>query len=198
MVILIQVWRNITNNFIKENVLGRGGFAAISEVLVKIRRRNFGSRLGYFLEQKKILSISLNVARGVEHMHRQHSLTHQNFIHKDLKPSNILLGDEMKAKVSDFGLIRLNDGKGYTVETKLAGTFGYVASDYVVTSCVTTKSVVDTIFNFVDDQETLVRITTFIELANYYCVPEPHQLPNMGHAINVLSTRSRNGQILTW
>jgi serine/threonine protein kinase len=81
------------------------------------------------LEWKKRLSIALDVARGVEYLH---SLAQQTFIHRDLKPSNILLGDDMKAKVADFGLVRLapSDGKCVSVETRLAGTFGYLAPEY--------------------------------------------------------------------
>jgi kinase len=83
------------------------------------------------LEWKKRLSIALDVARGVEYLH---SLAQQTFIHRDLKPSNILIGDDMKAKVADFGLVRLapsdGNGKCVSVETRLAGTFGYLAPEY--------------------------------------------------------------------
>ncbi|ONK65326.1 uncharacterized protein A4U43_C07F35970 [Asparagus officinalis] len=139
-------------------------------VLTKVRHRNLVSLLGYCLdgnerllvyeympqgtlsrhifdwkeeglkplEWKKRLGIALDVARGVEYLH---SLAHQSFIHRDLKPSNILLGDDMKAKVADFGLVRLApDGKCCSVETRLAGTFGYLAPEYAVTGRVTTKA----------------------------------------------------------
>ncbi|KAL6967969.1 hypothetical protein U1Q18_033772 [Sarracenia purpurea var. burkii] len=79
------------------------------------------------LTWKQRVTIVLDVARGVEYLH---SLAQQSFIHRDLKPSNILLGDDMRAKVSDFGLVRnAPDGK-HSVETKLAGTFGYLAPEY--------------------------------------------------------------------
>lgn len=79
------------------------------------------------LSWKQRLIIAIDVARGVEYLH---SLAQQSFIHRDLKPSNILLGDDMRAKVSDFGLVRnAPDGK-YSVETRLAGTFGYLAPEY--------------------------------------------------------------------
>ncbi|KAF8040094.1 hypothetical protein BT93_B2347 [Corymbia citriodora subsp. variegata] len=88
------------------------------------------------LEWTRRLSIALDVARGVEYLH---GLAHQTFIHRDLKPSNILLGDDMRAKVADFGLVRLApEGKG-SIETRLAGTFGYLAPEYAVTGRVTTK-----------------------------------------------------------
>ncbi|CAI9107348.1 OLC1v1006679C1 [Oldenlandia corymbosa var. corymbosa] len=88
------------------------------------------------LSWKQRLAIALDVARGVEYLH---GLAHQSFIHRDLKPSNILLGDDMRAKVSDFGLVKsAPDGK-YSIETRLAGTFGYLAPEYASTGRVTAK-----------------------------------------------------------
>ncbi|XP_010553548.1 PREDICTED: receptor-like kinase TMK3 isoform X2 [Tarenaya hassleriana] len=86
------------------------------------------------LEWTRRLSIALDVARGVEYLH---TLAHQSFIHRDLKPSNILLGDDMRAKVSDFGLVRLAPDGKHSIETRLAGTFGYLAPEYA--GRVTTK-----------------------------------------------------------
>ncbi|KAL3517847.1 hypothetical protein ACH5RR_020436 [Cinchona calisaya] len=82
------------------------------------------------------VSIALDVARGIEYLH---GLAQQSFIHRDLKPSNILLGDDMKAKVSDFGLVRSAPNGKYSIETRLAGTFGYLAPEYAATGRVTTK-----------------------------------------------------------
>ena len=79
------------------------------------------------LTWKQRVTIALDVARGVEYLH---SLAQTSFIHRDLKPSNILLSDDMRAKVADFGLVKnAPDGK-YSVETRLAGTFGYLAPEY--------------------------------------------------------------------
>ncbi|KAJ6735212.1 hypothetical protein OIU79_002308 [Salix purpurea] len=125
MVISIQVLRNVTNNFSEANILGRGGFGVVY--------KEEGLKP---LEWTRRLTIALDVARGVEYLH---GLAHQSFIHRDLKPSNILLGDDMRAKVSDFGLVRLApEGKG-SIETRIAGTFGYLAPEYAVTGRVTTK-----------------------------------------------------------
>ncbi|KAL1219527.1 Receptor-like kinase TMK3 [Cardamine amara subsp. amara] len=88
------------------------------------------------LDWTRRLAIALDVARGVEYLH---TLAHQSFIHRDLKPSNILLGDDMRAKVSDFGLVRLAPDGKYSIETRVAGTFGYLAPEYAVTGRVTTK-----------------------------------------------------------
>ncbi|KAK8571638.1 hypothetical protein V6N12_027718 [Hibiscus sabdariffa] len=88
------------------------------------------------LTWKQRVTIALDVARGVEYLH---SLAQQSFIHRDLKPSNILLGDDMRAKVADFGLVKNAPEGKYSLETKLAGTFGYLAPEYAATGRVTTK-----------------------------------------------------------
>lgn len=79
------------------------------------------------LTWKQRVTIALDVARGVEYLH---SLAQQSFIHRDLKPSNILLDDGMRAKVSDFGLVKNAPDGETSLETKLAGTFGYLAPEY--------------------------------------------------------------------
>ena len=79
------------------------------------------------LTWKMRLTIALDVARGLEYLH---NLAHRSFIHRDLKPSNILLTDDFRAKVSDFGLVKLAPEGKYSVETRLAGTFGYLAPEY--------------------------------------------------------------------
>lgn len=88
------------------------------------------------LSWKRRLSIALDVARGMEYLH---NLAHQSFIHRDLKSSNILLDDEYRAKVSDFGLVKLAPDREKSVMTRLAGTFGYLAPEYAVTGKVSTK-----------------------------------------------------------
>ncbi|XP_024537558.1 receptor protein kinase TMK1 [Selaginella moellendorffii] len=89
------------------------------------------------LEWKRRLAIALDVARGMEYLH---GLAYKSFIHRDLKPSNILLDDDLRAKVADFGLVKLAPEGKYSVETRLAGTFGYLAPEYAVTGRVTTKA----------------------------------------------------------
>lgn len=87
------------------------------------------------LSWKRRLNIALDVARGMEYLH---GLAHQSFIHRDLKSSNILLGDDFRAKVSDFGLVKLAPDGERSVVTRLAGTFGYLAPEYagiILPSC---------------------------------------------------------------
>ncbi|KAM7489144.1 hypothetical protein LguiB_026628 [Lonicera macranthoides] len=89
------------------------------------------------LSWKQRVTIALDVGRGVEYLH---SLAQQSFIHRDLKPSNILLGDDMRAKVADFGLVKNTPDGKFSITTRLAGTFGYLAPEYAAnTGRVTAK-----------------------------------------------------------
>ncbi|KAK5818519.1 putative receptor protein kinase TMK1 [Gossypium arboreum] len=88
------------------------------------------------LSWRRRLCIALDVARGMEYLH---NLARQTFIHRDLKSSNILLDDDFRAKVSDFGLVKLAPDGEKSVATRLAGTFGYLAPEYAVMGKITTK-----------------------------------------------------------
>ncbi|KAF8098386.1 hypothetical protein N665_0268s0055 [Sinapis alba] len=76
------------------------------------------------------LSVALDVARGVEYLHTL-ALQSQSYIHRDLKPPNILLGDDLRAKVSDFGLVTATAEGRESVRTKCVGTPGYIAPEYL-------------------------------------------------------------------
>ncbi|GAA0164880.1 hypothetical protein LIER_39869 [Lithospermum erythrorhizon] len=88
------------------------------------------------LSWRKRLIIALDVARGMEYLH---SMAHQSFIHRDLKSANILLSDDFRAKVADFGLVKLAPDAERSLCTRLAGTFGYLAPEYAATGKITTK-----------------------------------------------------------
>ncbi|KAF5767904.1 putative protein kinase RLK-Pelle-LRR-IX family [Helianthus annuus] len=79
------------------------------------------------LSGKRRLDIALDVARGMEYLH---TLAHQSFKHQDLKSSNILLGDDFRAKVLDFGLVKLVPDGGNSIMARVVGMFGYVAPEY--------------------------------------------------------------------
>uniref|UniRef100_A0ACD5W474 Uncharacterized protein n=1 Tax=Avena sativa TaxID=4498 RepID=A0ACD5W474_AVESA len=60
-----------------------------------------------------------------------HSLHDKNIWHLDLKPSNILMHDNMIPKITDFGLSRsLEDLQTRVVATKMIGTRGYLAPEF--------------------------------------------------------------------
>ncbi|OVA12493.1 Protein kinase domain [Macleaya cordata] len=85
------------------------------------------------------VQIALDAARGLEYIH-EHTKTH--YVHRDIKTSNILLDNAFRAKISDFGLAKLvgKTGEGEASVTKVVGTFGYLAPEYLSDGLATTKS----------------------------------------------------------
>ncbi|PKA66809.1 putative receptor protein kinase TMK1 [Apostasia shenzhenica] len=237
-------------------------FHAEIAVLSKVRHRNLVSLMGYSVEENerlliyeymsqgalsrhlfgwrelgldplpwpRRLDIALDVARAMEYLHTL--AQDKGFIHRDLKSSNILLDDEFRAKVSDFGLVKLVPDGDHSMATRLAGTIGYLAPEYAVSGKITTKS---DVFSFgvvllelvtglmaidetrsdekrylvewfqyikwnqgkledavdpqinISDEKTFQSVCKVVELAGHCTARDPHQRPEMGHAVTVLS-----------
>ncbi|CAN1314129.1 LRR receptor-like serine/threonine-protein kinase RPK2 [Linum perenne] len=88
--------------------------------------------------QWKILhKIALDIARALTYLHDQCA---PRILHRDVKPSNILLDDGFNAYLSDFGLARLLGTSETHATTGVAGTFGYVAPEYAMTCRVSEKA----------------------------------------------------------
>ncbi|CAF2155798.1 unnamed protein product [Brassica napus] len=84
------------------------------------------------------LRIAQDAARGLTYLHEQMEF---QIIFRDFKSSNILLDEDWKAKLSDFGLARLGPSEGLThVTTDVVGTMGYAAPEYIKTGRLTSKS----------------------------------------------------------
>ncbi|KAL6838671.1 hypothetical protein ACP4OV_031385 [Aristida adscensionis] len=81
-------------------------------------------------------SIIMGIAKGLSYLHEE---CRQRIAHFDIKPQNILLDDNFNAKVSDFGLAKLIDRDNSQVMTKMRGTPGCFAPEWL-TSQITEKA----------------------------------------------------------
>ncbi|KAJ7969055.1 Receptor-like protein kinase [Quillaja saponaria] len=81
----------------------------------------------YCLDFLQRLNIMIDVATGLEYLHQSYSTP---IVHCDLKPSNVLLDEDMVAHVADFGISKLLDAGQSKTQTKTLATIGYIAPEY--------------------------------------------------------------------
>ncbi|XP_008793516.3 probable LRR receptor-like serine/threonine-protein kinase At3g47570 [Phoenix dactylifera] len=88
------------------------------------------------------LNIAIDVASALDYLHHHSQMP---IVHCDLKPSNVLLDDDMCAHLSDFGLARILSDEVFksheypSSSVGIRGTIGYIAPEYGLAGQVSTK-----------------------------------------------------------
>jgi len=77
------------------------------------------------LESEKALDISRQVAEGLEYAHQQ------QVIHRDLKPANILVTEDGRAKITDFGIAKITAREGAVRTQGVTGTPSFMSPEQV-------------------------------------------------------------------
>uniref|UniRef100_A0A7N0TW50 non-specific serine/threonine protein kinase n=3 Tax=Kalanchoe fedtschenkoi TaxID=63787 RepID=A0A7N0TW50_KALFE len=142
-------------------------FKAEAQLLTRVHHKNLTSLIGYcndgdhlglvyeymangnleavisnahahFLTWKDRLKIALDAAQGLDYLHNG---CKPSIVHRDVKPTNILLNENFQAKLADFGLSRDSLANEQEYEsTVVAGTLGYLDPEYCRTQRISEKS----------------------------------------------------------
>lgn len=90
------------------------------------------------LDWKKRFNVALGTARGLAYLHEE---CLEWVLHCDVKPQNILLDTNFQPKVADFGLSKLlnRDERGSSTFSRIRGTRGYMAPEWVYNLRITSK-----------------------------------------------------------
>ncbi|XP_027904057.1 putative receptor protein kinase ZmPK1 [Vigna unguiculata] len=91
------------------------------------------------LDWTKRFDIALGTARGLAYVHEE---CLEWILHCDVKPQNILLDSNYHPKVADFGLSKLrnrNDSSTYSSFSRIRGTRGYMAPEWVLNQRITSR-----------------------------------------------------------
>ncbi|KAL2229055.1 UNVERIFIED_CONTAM: Receptor kinase-like protein Xa21 [Sesamum indicum] len=90
-----------------------------------------------FLDIIQRTSIMIDAACALEYLHHGYSIP---IVHCDLKPSNVLLNEDMVGHLSDFGISKLLGEDDSFVQTTTFATLGYIAPEYGSEGLVSIKS----------------------------------------------------------
>ncbi|XP_056855063.1 probable LRR receptor-like serine/threonine-protein kinase At4g29180 [Raphanus sativus] len=142
-------------------------FQVEAELLLTVHHRNLASFVGYcdderstaliyeymangnlqeylssekaeYLSWENRLHIAIDSAQGLEYLHHG---CRPPIIHRDVKTANILLNDNLEAKIADFGVSKVFPDDDLThVETAVMGTPGYIDPEYYRTFMLNEKS----------------------------------------------------------
>ncbi|XP_024545223.1 G-type lectin S-receptor-like serine/threonine-protein kinase SD2-5 [Selaginella moellendorffii] len=94
-------------------------------------------------------SIAIDVARGLTYLHEG---CRKQVLHLDIKPQNILLDENLRARISDFGLSKLAEWGKSQVVTVMRGTPGYMAPEWLHTKVTFTALESGNVIELIDNK----------------------------------------------
>jgi len=75
------------------------------------------------MELKKRLNIFVQICKAIQFIHNN------KVLHRDIKPGNIMIGDDLTVKLTDFGLAHIIDTQGSSSENQISGSPAYMSPE---------------------------------------------------------------------
>src|SRR3984893_12366660 len=101
-------------------------FECVEGETLKDRIRRLGR-----LPIAEAVAYAIEIARALGAAHARH------IVHRDVQPQNVLVDEEGRAKVTDFGIARMRDEEGLTADGRVLGTTDYVSPEQALGQDVT-------------------------------------------------------------
>ncbi|KAF7842259.1 receptor kinase-like protein Xa21 [Senna tora] len=151
----------------------------------------------YCLDILQRLNIMIDIASALEYLHHGSSTP---IVHCDVKPSNVLLDEDMVAHLSDFGISKLLGEEKLQIYTKTFATVGYMAPEYGLKGVVSMKG---DVYNygvmlmevFIKKKPTNDMFVEGLSLKDWVSKSTPHSIVNVLDT-NLLQRDHRIGNIL--
>ncbi|XP_016449272.1 LRR receptor-like serine/threonine-protein kinase HSL2 [Nicotiana tabacum] len=99
-----------------------------------------GEKGGILLDWPRRFGIAVGAAQGLAYLHHD---SVPAIVHRDVKSNNILLDEDFRPKVADFGLAKVmqqDSEESDQVMSHIAGSYGYIAPEYAYTLKINEKS----------------------------------------------------------
>lgn len=106
------------------------------EILCLVQEYHPGRNLKRWIRRRQALDVQTVIEVAVQVLGALGEAHQNGVIHRDIKPQNILVSDDLTTRVIDFGLARVDDLVGLTTHTMSVGTPEYMAPELMVSQVV--------------------------------------------------------------
>ncbi|PWA30375.1 protein kinase-like domain-containing protein [Artemisia annua] len=132
--------------------------------------------------------ICIGIARGLAFLHEESRL---KIVHRDIKATNVLLDKNLDAKISDFGLAKLDEEDNTHISTRIAGTYFLLFHpiNNVAIALKSTGDLMELVDPRLDSEYDVQEVMVVTNLALLCTTISPSERPTMSSVVSMLEGR---------